>query len=235
MSLDTQAVASAMDVHVMMQEIAARNVANLSTPGFKRNMALIESAQESGGDADGAPTIGRVGVDFAQGSLLPTHNDLDFAIKGKGFFVVETEDGSRYTRNGRFQMNEQREIVTQNGHRVMGRNGPLRVPEGSDRLEAGAAGDLRFGTESIGRFRVVNFERPELLRQAGNSEFTDEGKEAADALNFQVQHRFIEQSNVQPINELVRMIASLRDYEACARSLKSIGDVAGKLYTWAGS
>jgi len=235
MSLDTQAVSGAMDVHVMMQEISARNVANISTPGFKRNIAMVESAQADEEDSEGMPTIGRVGVDLSQGPITPTQNDMDFAIMGKGFFVVETSDGMRYTRCGRFQLNEQREIVTLDGDRVLGKNGPIRVPEGPDRLEAGENGVLRFGTQIIGEFLVADFENSELLEQAGAAQFKDGGQAMLDAADFTIHHRCIEQSNVQPINELVRMISSLRNYEACARSLKSLGDSAGQLYAWAGS
>ena len=63
----------------------------------------------------------------------------------------------------------------------------------------------------------------------------DGGQAVLDAAGFAIHHRCIEQSNVQPIDELVRMISSLRDYEACARSLKSLGDSAERLYVWAGS
>jgi flagellar basal-body rod protein FlgF len=235
MSLDTQAVSAAMDVHVLMHEISARNVANASTPGFKRNIAMVESASSDEGDSEGSPSIGRIGVDLSQGPIVPTRNDMDFAIGGKGFFVVETAAGIRYTRCGRFQLNEQREIVTLNGDSVLGKGGPIRVPEGPERLEAGESGVLRFGTQVIGEFLVADFENSDLLEQAGAGQFKDGGQAMLDAAGFAIHHRCIEQSNVQPIDELVRMISSLRNYEACARSLKSLGDSAERLYAWAGS
>jgi len=234
MAIDTLAVASAMDVQITMQEIAARNVANIGTPGFKRNIAVVESVQKDAG-GDGMPTLDHVGVDFSQGPLEPTHNELDFAVKGEGFFVVETSKGLRYTRNGRFGLNVARELVTQNGDRVLGDSGVIVIPQGSDKVTLGRGGELRFGERAVATLRIAAFDKPELMKQAGSCQFTDGGNTPRPAVDFRVHQGFLESSNVQPVTELVRMISSLRDYEACARSVRSLGESAGKLYAWAGS
>ena len=235
MGMDTQVVAAAMNVHIMTQEIAARNVANVATPGFKRNMAVVESIEDGSEDGSGKPTLDHVGIDFSQGALRPTGSDLDLAIKGEGFFVIEVPKGLRYTRNGCFQLNEEREIVTQRGDRVLGADGSIQVPQGSERITVSESGEVRFGAQVVGTLNVVIFDKPQLLRQTGGCEFAAGGAVPEDAPDYKVHQGFLEGSNVNPISELVRMIASLRDYEASAKSLKAITSSASRLYAWAGS
>ena len=106
MSSSTQAVAGAMDTQIMAQEVAARNIANVVTPGFKRNIALVESiAEAQGGSGANNPTVTGIGLDMSQGPLQSTSGDLDVAIQGEGFFAVQTPQGVLYTRNGTFQLN----------------------------------------------------------------------------------------------------------------------------------
>ncbi len=235
MSLDTQAIAGAIDAYMTAQEIAARNLANATTPGFKRNIALLESVVEDGQSPDTAvPTLTGVRIAFAQGDLAPTYGDLDFAIQGEGFFTISTPDGLRYTRNGRFRLDENRILATQDGFPVLGQGGEIQIPDQAEPLIVSRSGELRIGTVVVGRLQVTAFEKPELLLQAGGSQFTDSGSAGpVQAASYEVYQAFIERSNVQPIGELVRMIALFRDYEACVRSLKSIEDSASTLYAWA--
>jgi len=229
----TGSVADSMNAHILAQEITARNLANVATPGFKRNVAVFE-ASSAGGDAETRPALSAVRVDLSPSSLLPTGGTLDFAIEGQGFFTVASPDGLRYTRNGQFRLNENRVLVTQNGSPVLGENGEIQIPDGTDLVTVSRDGELRAGEAVIGRFQITKFERPELLRQTGNCEFVDTGSAVPSAAaSYAIHQGFLESSNVQPVVELVRMIASLRDYEACARSLRSIEDSANKLYAWA--
>jgi len=230
----TSSVAGAMSAHILAQEITARNLANVATPGFKRNVAVFEAA--SPGEEETTPTLSGVRVDFSPSALLPTGGALDFAIEGEGFFTVATEGGLRYTRNGQFRLDENRVLVTQDGSPVLGENGEMQIPDDAGLITVSRDGELRAGDAVIGRFQITAFERPELLQQTGHCEFMDAGSaNPAPAAAYAVHQGFLESSNVQPVVELVRMIASLRDYEACARSLRSIEDSASKLYAWAGA
>ena len=231
MSGTTQAVSGAMNAHIQLQEIAARNVANVDTPGFKRNIALM---QAEAGQEQTQPTIEQVEVDFSQGPLRPTNNQLDLAIRGDGFFTIGTPQGLRYTRNGQFCLNENRVLVTQNGSPVLSDNGEIRLPDTAETIRVSESGEVRVGDSMLGRLQITAFDNLQMLRQAGSGEFIDEGAAGPrPAVNARVEQGFFEASNVRPIEEMVRMLASLRDFEASARSLRSIEDTAGKLYAWA--
>ncbi len=205
MTTDTQPVASAMEAYITAQEIAAHNIANIATPGFKRNLALVETiVQETDPDtSDEVPVVTGVGLDLSQGELRPTYNDLDLAIKGEGFFTIEGADGLRYTRNGRFKLNENRILVTQRGDAVLGEGGEIQIPETTDAISVNRSGELRAGNQVIGRLRIADFENSELLKQAGGCEFADEGASAKPAGSYDVHQGYLEGSNVQPIAELV--------------------------------
>jgi len=238
MSSSTEAVGSAMDAHILSQEVAAFNVANILTPGFKRNVAFMESLKQEAQNTDAVvPEITGTGVDFSQGELQPTHNELDFAIRGDGFFTLSRPDTKDvvYTRNGRFTVNADRVLVSQEGLPVLGDQGPITLPEGENRVGVSRVGELMAGLQSVARFQIARFEEADikLLKPIGNCQFKADDLTPVAAGEFEIHQGFVERSNVQPVTELVHMIASLRDYEACARSLRAIGESAQKLYAMA--
>jgi flagellar basal-body rod protein FlgF len=236
MSGSSQAIAGAMDTLVMAQDVSARNIANVVTPGFKRNIALVESMnKDSSGSSVGTPTVTGIGLDLSQGSLQPTGNNLDFGLQGDGFFSVQTTEGVLYTRNGTFRLNENRVLVTQEGNPVLGDSGEIQVPESAAGVTVSSDGQLHTDTATIGRLKIVAFDKPGLLRQAGNSTYVGDAAGPKDATACSVHQGCLEASNVDPMTELVQMMATFRDYQASARSLHSIEDSATKLYAWARS
>jgi flagellar basal-body rod protein FlgF len=237
MSSSSQAISGAMDTLVMAQDVSARNIANVVTPGFKRNIALVESMNKGGGggSSTGMPTVTGIGLDLSQGSLQPTGNNLDFGLQGDGFFSVQTPDGVLYTRNGTFRLNENRVLVTQDGHPVLGESGEIQIPESAARVTVSSDGQLHSDTATIGKLKIVAFDKPGLLRQAGNSTYIGDAAGPKDATACSVQQGCLEASNVDPMTEMVQMMATFRDYQASARSLHSIEDSASKLYAWARS
>lgn len=234
MSTSTDAVAGAMASQVMQQELCARNIANISTPGFRRNIAIVESQAQSGASSNsaGLPSVTAARLDLSQGMLQPTHNDLDLAIQGEGFFTVSTEKGLRYTRNGSFRLDENRRLVTQDGDAVMGADGEIQLPEGAS-VTVGSQGEVKVDNAPVARLSIVGFDRPELLRETGSVQLEGASAGPRDARGFTIAQGSIEGSNVSPVAELVRMMSNFRDYEACARSLKSIEESASRLYAWA--
>ena len=236
MSSSTQAIAGAMETQVMAQDVSARNIANVLTPGFKRNIALVEAMDKGGGKSGAAtPTVTGIGLDLSQGPLQPTGKDMDFGLQGEGFFAVETPDGTLYTRNGTFRLNENGVLVTQDGNPVLGENGQIQIPAGTTKLTVGSDGQLHTDTQTIGKLKLVTFDKPGMLQQAGNSNYVGDAAGPKQAADCAVHQGCLEASNVDPMTELVQMMSTFRDYQACARSLHSIEDSANKLYAWARS
>ena len=117
--------AQGMNALALKHGIIATNLANVNTTGYKSDLAITKSFQsffdEQLGLKGGGIEIDKTAIRFEQGALTPTGNKFDFALEGEGFFVVQTENGERLTRNGSFGLNSNRELVTKDGYSVMGR------------------------------------------------------------------------------------------------------------------
>jgi flagellar basal-body rod protein FlgG len=236
MTTPSQAIAGAMDTQILAQDVAARNIANIVTPGFKRNIALVQSMNKGSGPSSvSTPAVAGIGLDLSQGQLRPTGNDLDLGVQGEGFFSIRTPEGTLYTRNGSFSLNENRTLVTQDGNAVLGDSGPIQVPAGTTKLTVGSDGQVQANSTPIGKLKIVAFDKPGALQQAGNSNYVGDAASPRPAADYSVHQGCLEASNVDPMTELVQMLSTYRDYQACARSLHSIEDSATKLYTWARS
>lgn len=215
-------------------EVIANNLANMNTAAFKRESMLFE---EYKADSGRHPTLGRpmdlsfvidwgVQRDFTEGNLSTTANPYDLAIKGDGYFAVETPEGERYTRNGHFMLDPQGTIVTSTGHPVLDEGGaPMTVdPEGGP-IEVSEDGVVSNRNGTLGQLRVVTFENQELLEKTGDSLFTSP-EPAVAAENFQIVQGMIEESNVQPIVEMTLMIDVLRSYQHSTEILQTAEDAA---------
>lgn len=208
-----------------MQEfnIITHNLANVSTPGYKRRCNAFSKslmAQEAGvkTDSPGGVDLNST-LDFSQGSVIETGRSLDFALYGKGFFVIETPDGPLYTRSGMFQMNQNGQIVDSEGRTVAGEAGPITIPTdvGLSQLSVSSDGSISAGDTAIGKFKLVDFEDNEnKLVPAGTSRFRmpDEDIAPVAAENTVVKQGYQEVSNVKMVDELVDMIMVARLYEA---------------------
>jgi len=243
MSLDTKAITSAMNMHFTMQEILARNIANAETPGFKRVLANVKNNAATSPDEQSAacPEISGIRLDLAQGTLRLTDRKLDVAIEGDGFFTIETENGLRYTRNGRFQLDHNLNLVTQQGEMVKAKVGMLQMPGNFQKISISATGEVLVDGSPVGEMEIVRFENEDQLTQAGHCLYSADNAMPVKIdfndpdTNPKIRQGFLESSNINPVGELVEMIASYREFEACAKSLRALEEAAKQLYTWASS
>jgi flagellar basal-body rod protein FlgG len=158
-------------------------------------------------------------LDFSQGNLTETGQPLDFALYGKGFFVIETPQGPLYTRNGAFRTNQNGQIVDTEGRIVSGEAGPITVPGnvGLSQLNVSGAGKISAGNIDIGKFRLVDFKEndSELVPVGENCyRMPDADIRPVSAERIVVKQGYQEASNVKLIDELVDMIMVSRLYEA---------------------
>lgn len=183
-----------------------------------------------GGTIDRRPPVGPLGTgvlvdeiftDFAQGPLRQTDNKLDLALTGEGFFEVETAQGLRYTRDGGFAVNAQGFLTDKLGNSVRaqlpdGTTGPLRLTDPNFSIGADgtvATGDPAQGPQQvIGQLRVVGFAQARALRKVGDNYYEapagiQPGPRPAPTT---VKQGYQEQSNVNAIREMVRMIEAQR-------------------------
>lgn len=200
-------------------DIITHNMANVSTTGFKRrcnNFTKVLAAQ--GEEQLSYSEESQAVFDFSQGSLVQTERTLDFALCGKGFFVIESPQGPLYTRHGSFVVNQNGQIVDAAGRLVGGMAGPLLVPASASpsQIHVDSNGRIFAGKASIGQFRVVEFagKEDQLLPAGSNCFRAPPGVEPAEALETTVRQGYKEASNVKIMDELVNMIIVSRLYEA---------------------
>jgi len=211
-------------IQALMQEFSTitHNLANVSTPGFKRRcnaFAKSLQAQDLAQENTPAEITLDCAYDFSQGSITHTGRTLDFALHGNGFFVIETPEGPLYTRNGMFRTNQNGQIVNSEGNLVAGQNGPITIPPNVplSQLYVTNDGTLSATDTTIGKFRIVDFnEDRDKLQPAGQTAFKmpDQDIKPETAQNVIVKQGFQEASNVKMVEELVDMIMVARLYEA---------------------
>lgn len=241
---DTVAQISA-SVERLMQEfdIITHNLANVSTVGYKRQCSDFSAslqAQQAGAEeqTDGSVTP-TVLLDFSQGHIVETGRPLDFALFGKGFFVIETPEGPLYTRHGIFHVNPNGQIVDSEGRIVAGAAGPITVPTsvGLSQLQITNDGSLSAGGTTLGKFRLVGFPGNEdkLVPAGANCYRMLEEIQPVTAEHIVVRQACQEASNVRIVDELVNMIIVSRLYEANMKSIAAQKEASSSIIDVAAS
>jgi flagellar basal-body rod protein FlgG len=239
-------------------EVISNNLANVSTDGFKRDRValrsfgdmLITRMNDYGNEPKpipfNPPKIGVMNlggfatetefVDFQQGRPKLTGNPLDLYLNGPGFFVVRTENGDRYTRNGALSLSETGELITQEGYNVLGTdNSPIRL-NSTSQIQVNQDGEIRQDGAPTGRIQIVEFQDLSSIEKQGYTLFMQMDptqNSATPSPSTSIEQGSIEASNVDPIMSLVRLISSQRAYEAAARAVDMFNDsmsrVSGEL------
>jgi flagellar basal-body rod protein FlgF len=216
-------------------DVIANNVANINTAGFKADGSIFEEflmPQARGNQFGGSDR--RVSFvsdratwhDFRQGSVQQTGNPLDVAIDGKGFLAVDTPQGERYTRNGALQVNAAGELVTTEGHRVLGDAGPIVLQPGDRDISFARDGSISVSAGARGRLRLVEFEQPGRLHKDSATTFSaPEGIQAQAATASSVLQSSVEKSNVAGVVEMTRLIEVTRTYANVAQMMQSHGEL----------
>jgi len=223
-------------------DATANNLANVTTNGYKADQPVFRqvfartmgSAKESDEEVFAtqehlAPYTGRgtnyvaaddMGKNFDPGRIEHTGNPMDIALTGRDtFFSVQTPQGERFTRAGKFHLSPDNTLVSQEGYTVNGKQGPLRL-EGND-VRVSEDGSVYVDGERAGGIKVVRFPQPERLQKLGGAMFApvDEANAPRIAEDVQMEQGAVESSNVNQIKEMVNMIEANRAYGQMQRAL----------------
>ena len=196
-------------------QVVANNIANAATTGYRAEGVIFSEHVRAAPGAEPV-SMGRARVrdtSMMQGALVPTGGVFDLAIEGDGFFLVETPAGERLTRAGNFSSNAAGDLVTPDGHRVLDEGGaPVFVLPDVGEVLVGADGTISAGGRILGQIGVVVPADPAgLTREGGVLFHAEAGTEAAP--QAQVLQRVLEQSNVNAVGQLARMVEIQRAYE----------------------
>ena len=216
--------ATAMDALEQSHEVTAQNIANATVPGYRRRGITFESMDQNdpSAKADGSGNIRGthptgVYTDFEAGSLQETGNPLDLALHGKGFFALQGPNGPLYTRNGVFELGPGGELRNKDGLAVQGTSGGIVIPTTASRIKITDNGSVVADETEVGQLKLADFPDNRVLTPVGATTFAAPAGLQPQTGNDVVQQGYREGSNVQVVNEMVSMIAGMRQYEAAQR------------------
>ena len=194
----------------------ANNIANASTTGYRsEGLIFSEYIEDLGPDAPSlSMATARVRETLqSQGAMAMTGGTFDLAIEGEGFFMIQTPGGQRLTRAGSFTPNENGDLVTMDGYQVLDAGGaPVFVPQGTGPIGIASDGTISADGTPIGQVGIfMPVDMAGMIREDGVRFRADAGTEPA--LDGRMLQGFLEESNVDPILQVTRMIEVQRAYE----------------------
>jgi flagellar basal-body rod protein FlgF len=222
--------ASSLSALERWQDTVAQNITSAQTAGFRKRTVQFSAqvagkwninpyAKNAGAENEHAVLFTRVtnGINFLTGETQPTRRELDVAIQGEGFFEMKGPDGEKlYTRGGEFRVTPERVIVGAGGLEVMTDSGnAITTLPGGGPITINRDGTIFQGETSLGRLAVYKFENPGALVPSAAGMFIEgpgAGKESVD--EPELMQGYLEQSNVQPLREMVDLVLISRAYEA---------------------
>ena len=200
-------------------DIISNNIANSNSPGYKK-----DSIQFS--DVLGEVTY----TSMAQGPIRDTGQNLDLALSGDGFLSVQTGQGNLYTRAGNLTLNSAKQLVTQDGFQVLSKNLPITI-ENPSNLRITEDGQVFDGDNQIGSLDIVQFAPDVRLQktQSGYFEPQTAGTQPVKATNCTVRQGSLEGANFNPVEEMSRMVQTMRNFETYQKTFQSSGNLDSQL------
>jgi len=235
MTPGTYSLISALNARWTQQESSANNLSGSSIIGHKRQITAFEafdhalntSAGEDPAHQLSAPTVNAqpTAYDWSSGASHPTGNNLDAAINGKGFFVIQTAAGPRLTRNGHFSLSATNKLVNDAGLPVMGQQGAITLPPGDASIQPD--GTIQVSGTMVATLSIVAPKQPELMKSDGGGMF-DAGISKTQPVKAALIPGSLESSNVEVTTEMVGMIQNQRMYDMLTRAFQMQDDSTGK-------
>ncbi len=233
-------------------DTATSNLSSANVSGFKKDFPIFEMTEANQGYPLKSPMkqssynsemtfveSNSLQTDYSQGGLSKTGGNLDFAIYGRGFMVVEAQDpgsggsGTYYTRNGHFYLNADGDLITSQGHQVMGEGGAINLQ--GTAIEVDKDGNIFEDGALVDKLKVVELREPYSIKKVGGGLYAGDKKGSVElpAEDSVVHHGHLEQSNAKAVEEMVKMITALRAYESNMKLIGSFDSITEKAITLA--
>lgn len=217
-------------------DVISNNLANVGTTAYKKDVLLFNEALERTmyGDAGRGRDIGEMGSGpahrgthtvFTMGSLSQTGNALDFAIgTGDGMFAVQDGATTKYTRDGVFSLDQDRQLVDKNGLLVMDRDmRAITLPDG--KIEVGRDGTIQVNGEFVAELGLF---AGKFVKE-GQGLYTGGSREPMEMGAVNIQQGYVEGSNVNAVEEMIAMIKLNKAFEMAQRSATSQDEATSQL------
>jgi len=209
-------------------EAITDNLANSATPGFRKSTAVQHSFDQILHEKMRPLSIK---TDFAQGALRNTGNPTDFAITGKGFFVLDNNGQDVYTRNGQFTIGPEGTLVSNGGLNVKSDTGSITIPQDVDprKITMNPDGVLMADGKQVAKLSIVDFADQQVLKKITPTMFQAPKDVTAEVVeNPSVLNMALEGSNSSVFEEMVELIQCTRSFEQSQKTLKQQDDLESK-------
>jgi len=207
--------------------VLSHNLANATTSGFRRDIAVLRPFQvqldEAGARLGVSTRMIATDVDRTQGAMRYSGNPLDVAIEGDGFFVLESPTGAVFLRQGSFQLDSRGRLMGPNGRAVLGASGEIMLSNPEPRIDQ--AGNIWERDRLVDSLRVVRFPPDAQPVSLGSGLYASEGGSLEDVELPRVRQGYVEASNVVPMREMVRLIETIRHFEASQRLVRGYDEM----------
>ena len=239
MDLSIKIAATGIKYRTQSLDIAANNMANLETPGFKSNRIYSQSFGEhmlmrihqAEGDDVGTNTYGVTTggeyVDLAQGGIKFTGRPLDFAINGAGFFNVSINGQTRLTRDGSFTLSEDGFLIDNNGNAILGENGQVFIGEGDFTIFEDGTIEAADGT--VSKLSITVPTNSDALTRLEDGSYLYNG--AVEEFTGKIEAGALEAANTDLIDMMSSMIRDSRAFQSCSQVIKMADQVLQKTVT----
>lgn len=230
----------AVALYAMQDDVArlngvASNLANVSTPGYKRQVPVTTGfgAMVSGLSGDASQSVAQTNtgsvaqrIDPRPGTLKRTGAPLDLAIAGDGFFEVATQSGPAYTRKGNFHVDTRGRLVTEQGDPVMGKGGEIALTGSHPVIDS--AGNVTEDGQVIAQLRLVRFDRAQNMTPLGYGAYvTEDAGTTVQDVDVQIRQGYLENANVTNMQEMVQLMQTMRHFESMQKVAQGYDDMLG--------
>lgn len=210
-------------------DVIANNLANTSSPGYKSEQMMFAAHIKKVGRDTSLAFVQDIALarNMGAGEFQKTDNKLDVAIKGQGWFVVETKDGERYTRNGHFELNRIGQLTTSAGNLVQGvgvrgfggNDNAITFRPGDKDIVIKGDGTITVDGRKRGQLKIVAFEEMQKMQKVSGNMYRSDS-EQKPATDMSIVQGMLEKSNVRPIIEITNMIKALRGYQGVQKLIE---------------
>ncbi len=218
----------------------SNNLTNVETPGYKRKEVTattfgkmvinrVDTQKTPIGKMSMITVADKTNTIHSEGVLKNTERTLDFAIKDEGFYAIQGANGTVYTRNGSFNVDQDGYLVLDNVGRVMGRNGPIHI--GTDKFTADSQGNLSVNGKVVDKIAVYNFADYNNLQTVDQGMFTSTGGAPTQVQEPNIMWKTIEGSNVDAAQEMTNAIALQRNLQTCSQTIKMYDQILARAVT----
>jgi flagellar basal-body rod protein FlgF len=234
MNIQLNELKSVLNAQLRKNEVIANNLANMNSTGFKKDVVFFDIIQQKTGNA----TQLNLETDFSQGPIEQTDNPLDLAISGKGFFVIEGEQGKAITRNGHFSVDSEGYLVTSSNHYLLGEGGRINLSlNGQDvrNIRINNDGEIYTDEQYLDQLQIVDLENCQSLKKIQDNAFImPHTRSVQEVDNPVILQGHLEGSNVNAVDEMISLIEVERQFESTQKVIQSLDETTQKTVTAVG-